>query len=182
MKLLLSLLFILTTVFNLNAQELKPIDAESEINFTINNFGLSTKGSVKGLAGTISWNTKNISTCLFNISADATTINTNNSLRDSHLKKEEYFNVGKFPKITIQSTKINSTDNGNSYEMEANLTLKGVSKKIRFPFIAVVQTNGILFNGKFEINRKDFGVGGSSISLSNTVKINLNVIAKPNNY
>lgn len=182
MKQLLTFLFLLTTGYLVNAQQLKPSDAESEISFTINNFGMSTKGNLKGLVGTISWNTKNINTCFFNISADANTINTNNSLRDSHLKKEEYFNVKKFSKITIQSTKIISLDNGNSYEMEADLTLKGISKKIRFPFIAIVQTNGIVFNGKFEIYRKDYGVGGSSISLSNTVKINLNVIAKPNNY
>jgi len=177
MKLLLSLLYILTSVFNVNAQQLKPIDVESAINFTINNFGLTTKGNLKGLNGNIVWNNKNINTCTFLVSADATSINTNNSLRDNHLKKADYFNVAKFPSITIKSTKIISVDNANLFEMEADLTLKGVTKKVKIPFTAISQSKGILFNGKFEIDRKDYGVGGSSLSLSNTVKINLSVIA-----
>ena len=174
----LLLLLLLHTIYTANAQELKPNDAESEINFTINNFGLSTKGSLKGLAGTIFWNNKSINTCVFTISVNAATVNTNITSRDNHLKKAEYFNVAKFPTIYINSTKIISLNNSNSFEMEANLTLKGVTKKIRFPFTAIAQTNGVLFNGKLEIDRKDYGVGGSSLSLSNTVKINMNVIAK----
>jgi len=177
MKSLLSFLFLLTTSFLVNAQQLKPIDTESTINFTINNFGLTTKGNLKGLNGTIVWNNKNTNACTFLVSADATSINTNNSLRDNHLKKADYFNVAKFPSITIKSTKIISVDNGNLFEMEADLTLKGVTKKIKIPFTAIAQSNGVLFNGKFEIDRKDYGVGGSSLSLSNNVKIILNIKA-----
>ena len=177
MKRLLSLLFLLTTMLIVNAQQLKPIDAESTINFTINNFGLTTKGSLKGLNGTIVWNNKNTNASNFLISVDASSINTNNSLRDNHLKKADYFNVAKFPNIIIKSTKIMSLDNTNSFEMEADLTLKGVTKKVKIPFTATAQTNSVLFNGKLEIDRKDFGIGGSSLSLSNTVKVNLNVIA-----
>ncbi len=177
MKLLLALLFVLTNSYFVNAQQLKPNDAESEINFSINNFGLSTKGNFKGLTGSIVWNNKNINACTFIVSVDATTINTNISSRDNHLKKADYFNVAKFPTIIIKSTKIISVDNTNSFEMEADLTLKGVTKKVKIPFTAIAQSTSILFNGKFEINRKDYGVGGSSLSLSNTVKINLNVMA-----
>jgi len=177
MKSLLSFLYLLTTSYFVNAQQLKPIDAESAINFTINNFGLTTKGNLKGLNGTIVWNNKNTNACTFLVSADATSINTNNSLRDNHLKKADYFNVAKFPSITIKSTKIISVDNGNLFEMEADLTLKGVTKKIKIPFTAIAQSNGVLFNGKFEIDRKDYGVGGSSLSLSNNVKIILNIKA-----
>ncbi len=176
MKIILIFLFFLDSSFSINDQ-FKPIDAESTINFNINNFGLTTKGSLKGLNGTIVWDNKNTNACNFLISVDATTINTNNSLRDTHLKKVDYFNVTKFPTITIKSTKIINIDNGNLFEMEANLTIKGVTKKIKIPFTTIERSKGVLFNGKFEIDRKDYGVGGSSLSLSNTVKINLNVIA-----
>lgn len=172
----LLLLLILMSIFNFsNAQQLKPIDAESSINFNINNFGLTTKGSLKGLNGTIVWNNKNTNAAKFLISVDATTINTNNSLRDNHLKKADYFNVAKFTTISLKSTKIISLENGSSYEMEADLTLKGITKKIKIPFTTIEQSKGILFSGKFEIDRKDYGVGGSSLSLSNSVKISLNV-------
>jgi len=177
MKQLFSLLFLLISSYVGIAQQLKPVDAESEINFNINNFGLTTKGNLKGLTGTINWNSKNTNACTFLVSADATTINTNITSRDNHLKKADYFNVAKFPTITIKSTKIISVDNINLFEMEADLTLKVVTKKIKIPFTANALTKGILFNGKFEIDRKDYGVGGSSFSLSNTVKVNLNVIA-----
>lgn len=158
------------------AQQYIPDSKETEIKFVVNNFGFGTKGSFQQLLGNINFNPKNLGGSSFLVSIDAATIDTDNNLRDKHLRKEDYFNVQKFPKITIQSNKISSNNNG-IYQLEANLTIKGITQKISFPFTALQQGKNMVFKGAFEINRRDYGIGGASISLSNMVKININVSA-----
>jgi polyisoprenoid-binding protein YceI len=62
--------------------------------------------------------------------------------------------------------------------MFGNLIIKGVSKEIKFPFKATPKDDGFLFEGEFKINRRDFKVGGNSLSLSDDVTVSLSVFAK----
>ena len=102
-------------------------------------------------------------------------------MRDNHLRKEEYFDVGKYPAINFISTKI-TTDGAEpgTYIIFGRLTMKGVTREISFPFKVTQQTNGLTFSGKFNINRKDFNVGGSAAVLGNNVELNLKVFARKN--
>jgi polyisoprenoid-binding protein YceI len=60
------------------------------------------------------------------------------------------------------------------------ITIKNVSREISFPFTHTSKDDGILFKGDFKLNRKDFGVGGNSFSLSDEVSIELSIFAKKN--
>lgn len=157
-----------------NAQQ-KPVDEKSEVNFTIKNFGLNTAGTLKGLKGSIKFDNSNPSASAFDVSVDVSTINTGIDNRDSHLKKEEYFDAEKYPAITFASNSIKKDDKG--YSVSGNLTIKGVTKNISFPFKAENKDGGILLTGEFTINRKDFNVGGSSAVLGNSVNVSLKVFA-----
>jgi polyisoprenoid-binding protein YceI len=175
MKVISGLIFLIAASISIQAEQYKPVDSKSTISFTIRNFGINTSGSLTGLKGTIKFNPAALPSSSFNVSVDVSTINTGIDARDNHLKKEEYFNAEKFPTINFVSTNI--TKNQNDYSVTGNLTIKGVTKSISFPFTVQNQDNGLLFNGSFSINRKDFGVGGSSAVLSNTVNVNLKVFA-----
>lgn len=175
MKVLFTLIVLITAVFNIQAQQYKPVAEKSNITFTIKNFGINTSGSTTGLKGTIKFDANNVAASSFNVSVEANTINTNNNMRDDHLKKEDYFNVAKYPAISFVSTGI--TGSKDQYTVTGNLTIKGVSKSVSFPFTTKNDANGLTFSGSFEINRKDFGVGGSSAVLGNSVTIDLKVVA-----
>ncbi len=88
MKKILFLLIVNFVVVGLPAQILAPVDAASSVKFTIKNFGLKVDGSMKGLQGKITFNPAGLATASFTVSADATTINTNNGTRDTHFKKK----------------------------------------------------------------------------------------------
>jgi len=175
MKSLLSFTFLLVSLLVTKAQQYKPVDEKSDVKFVIKNFGLNTSGSLNGLKGTISFDPSNPGASSFNVTIDANTINTGSDARDSHLKKEEYFDVGKYPAINFISTTITKDQNG--YAVTGNLTIKGVTKSITFPFTVENQENGIQLNGEFNINRLDFGVGGNSAVLSDNVNVSLKVFA-----
>ena len=174
MKIILTLLLF---AFSTNSfAQLKPIADKSEINFTIKNFGLNTNGSFSGLKGTIQFDSTKLSSTSFNISVAANTVNTGVDARDSHLKKEEYFDADKYPTISFKSTEIKKTSNG--FVVSGSLTIKSTTKNISFPFSVKPQSGGLLFTGNFTINRKDYDVGGSSAVLGNNVDLSLKVFAQ----
>ncbi len=176
-KIIGSLLFFLL-VSTAIAQNYLPVDENSTVKFTIKNFGLTVNGSFKGLKGRVTFNPADLSTALMSTSVEATTINTGNGTRDAHLRKEEYFDVIKYPRISFISTKIVSSASGGMYLMEGNITIKGITKKIAFPFKAVSNGDGYLLEGTFKIDRRDFGVGGNSMVLSDKLTVTLAVVAK----
>jgi polyisoprenoid-binding protein YceI len=158
-------------------QEYKPADQGSTVNFEIKNFGFNSKGSFSGLDGKIIWDPKDVSKAAFDVSISAASVNTDNETRDSHLKKEGYFEVEKYPRIRLVATSISGSGNGGHYTFNGKLTMKSTTKDVSFPFVATPMGNDIIFKGDFTINRRDFDVGGGS-TLSNNLTVSLTVLAK----
>ncbi len=161
-------------------QTYTPTDAGSKVRFVIKNFGINTGGTFNGLAGNITFNPGNLSTASFNVSVDAKTVDTDMEGRDNHLRKAEYFDVEKYPKLTFRSTKVTTTNKEGYLYMTGIITIKNVSKEISFPFKQTSKDGGILFEGDFKLDRRDFGVGGKSFSMSDELNVELSVFAKKN--
>ena len=180
MKILLTCLLFIS--FNTYAQKYIPVDTASKVHFVIKNFGIGTGGDFTGLKGNVTFLPESPAGCKFDVSVVASTVDTNNGMRDKSLASDEYFEATKFPLITIVSTKIEKTNKSAAgfYYFTGKLTIKGVTKEIAFPFQAKEENNGYLFTGNFNINRTDFGVGSQSIVLSNLVAVTLSVFAKKN--
>ena len=177
MKKLLPFVLLLSTT--IQAQKYTPGDEGSKIHFTIKNFGIKTGGDLTGLKGEIYFFTTDLAACRFDVSVDPSTVDTDNGSRDRDLKGSEYFDVEKFPLISITSTKIDKTNKTESgfYYFTGNLTMHGITKPLAFPFHIEKINDNYLFTGDFEIDRLDFGVGGKSAVLSNKVNVSLSVLA-----
>ena len=175
MKHTMILLFGLAAATVASAQ-LRAVDEGSSVKFTIDNFGFGVDGSFKGIQGTVDFDPKNAGSGHFDVSIDAATVNTDNSLRDSHLRNDSYFDVQNYPRIRLVSTRIISTEKAGTWQFTGQLTIKNISKEVSFAFTAEPSGNGLDFKGSFKIKRKDFNVGGSS-TISNELTVSLNVIA-----
>lgn len=149
----------------------------SSISFKIKNAGITVDGSFKGFQGTVNFNPDDLASSKFDVSVDASTINTDNKTRDNHLKEDEYFGVEKHPKISMKSSKIEKISEGK-YKATFDLTLKGKTKSVSLPFSYSKTSTGYKLNGSFDINRRDYGVGGSSWILSDDVKVIVNLEVK----
>jgi polyisoprenoid-binding protein YceI len=178
MKYFTALLFSLTILCSGYAQLYKPTDDKQAVSFIIKNFGLAVTGSFSGLQGNIQFNPASLAVASFKVTVDAGTVNTGNSSRDGHLKKEEYFNTAVFQKISIVSSKITNGSAHGTYLFEGVVSIKGINKLISFPFTAISTTEGYQFAGSFKINRRDFKVGGNSMVLSDNLIVNLTISAK----
>lgn len=173
-----TILFLISIIsISLARAQYKPVDKESTLDFKIGNFGFDVKGSFTGFKGDIHFDPQNVANSMFDVTIDASTVNTDNNSRDQHLGGESYFDVKNYPTIHFISSKITAGGKGNVFIAYGKLTIKGKSKDISIPFIATPETDGYQFKGSFKINRKDFGVGGTS-TISNELEVSLNVTAK----
>ena len=159
------------------AAQYKPQDTGSSVQFKIKNIGFNVNGSFTGLDGIIRFDPKEPDDSHFDVSIDANTINTDNNMRDNHLRDESYFDVKKYPRIHFVSTKITPSGKKEEMFMFGKLTIKDQTKDITFPFRATPSQDDYLFRGSFKINRKDFGIGGSS-TISNELEVSFNILSK----
>ena len=156
--------------------QFQPQDAASTVQFKIKNFGFNTTGIVTGLTGKIRFDPARVGDAAFDVTADAGTINTDNGMRDEHLRKEDYFNAAVYPHIRLVSGKISEGKKG-AFLFSGQLKIKDRTKDLSFPFTAEPEGGGYRFKGSFTINRKDFNVGGTS-TISNELEVEINVLAK----
>jgi len=164
--------------FILLGQTYTPIDEGSKVHFSIDNFGIATGGDFTGLTGIIKFDPADIPNSDFDVSVDASSVNTDIAARDNHLRKSEYLDVNNYPKLSFKSTKITKTNKDGYLYMFGNITIKGVTKEVKFPFTATAKNGGYLFEGSFKLDRRDFKVGGNSLSLSDELTVSLSIFAK----
>lgn len=174
-KIVLSLVIVLAGT--LAIAQYKPVDNGSSVHFTIKNFGINTGGSFIGIQGNIRFDINHLNDANFDVSVDANTINTGIDMRDNHLRDDSYFDVKNYPRIHFVSTKVTPSAKAGVFFIFGKLTIKKQTKDISFPFTGTATSDGYLFKGVFNINRRDFGVGGSSI-ISDNLEVQLSVLAK----
>ena len=158
------------------SQDYKPVDEGSSIQFKLKNFGLNTGGKFSGLQGIIHFDKDNLSASSFDVSIDANSVNTDNEMRDNHLREEGFFDVKKYPRIRFVSTSV-KPGKENTFEIAGKLSIKDKTNDIRFPFTIMQTAEGYIFHGEFKINRKDYGIGGSG-TISDNVTIDLTVVTR----
>ncbi len=141
----------------------------SSIDFVIKNLGVNVDGHFNTFSITVNFDSENR---LENITGiiDANSIETGIDSRDEHLLEEDYFDTASHKYISLRSNTI-SKKSDSEYSIEADLTIKGKTKQITIPLTVQNVGNNYKITSSFEINRRDFDVGGGSFVMSKTVKI-----------
>jgi polyisoprenoid-binding protein YceI len=161
----------------LSAQDFTPADKGSSVKFLIKNFGFNVEGSIRHFKGGIRFDPNNLGQANIMVSAEVATIGTGNDSRDKHLKKAEYFDAATYPEIKFVSEKIEKASTANGYIVVGKFLIKGKTKAVSIPFTATRQSAGWLFTGTVGLNRRDFGVGGNSVVLSDTLTLVISLFA-----
>jgi polyisoprenoid-binding protein YceI len=152
--------------------QVKHAVTKAAISYEIKNMGVQTNGKFNALQADIVFDKANLQASSIQATVDVNSIDSDNSIRDKHLKADDYFDAAQYPKITMKSTALKQKS-GNNFVGIFNMTIKGKTKAIDVPFTYTESANVALFKGSFKINRKDFGVGGNSMVLADEATINL---------
>jgi polyisoprenoid-binding protein YceI len=163
------------------------IDAtHSELSFSIRHFVSRVRGQFAVWSGTIVADPDNWSTASVEVTAQTSSIDTNNERRDADLRSPGHFDAEANPTVAFKSTKVTRFA-GDSVAVAGNLMIHGIIK----PVVLRGRLTGMTgapgkrragFEAETLINRKDFDmtwnrmVEGSSM-LGDEVRIEMNVAA-----
>ncbi|MEO6490358.1 MAG: YceI family protein [Ferruginibacter sp.] len=139
--------------------------AHSEIEFKLKHLMVTNvKGRFNEFEASIYTTGDDFMTAEADCTIKAASIDTGSEDRDKHLRSADFFDVENYPQIHFEANSVENVDNDGSYELWGNLTIKGVSRKIKLDveFGGVMkdpwgnEKAGFTINGKF--NRKDWGL------------------------
>jgi polyisoprenoid-binding protein YceI len=163
--------------------------AHTEVGFIARHLiGTKVRGRFTEVAGTFTV-AEPIEDSTLEATVQAASIHTNQSMRDDHLRTNDFLDVENFPTLTIKSTGIKHVD-GNEFVLTGDLTIRGVTKSVEFdleflgegPSMQEGKTV-VAFTASAEIDRRDFGVVfnhsllDGSVVVGNKVVIELEVEA-----
>jgi polyisoprenoid-binding protein YceI len=155
----------------------------ARLGFSVSHFGISqVEGTFKSFEVIMKSAKSDFSDAQIDFTADISSIDTDNDMRDKDLKGDNWFNAEKYPKMTFKSKSFKKTS-GNKYALSGDVTIHGVTKPITLDVVyngksanpmTKKMSAGFTVTGK--LNRKDFAVGPDSVSpVGNEIEIRSNV-------
>ena len=161
--------------------------SHSEIGFTVKHLMLTNvRGVFKEYKGTVYTKAEDFSSAEIELSISPASISTGDTNRDNHLRSLDFFDTANFREINFKG-------NSLEYALYGDLTIKGVSKRIKLD----VAFNGIVkdpygnkkagFEITGKISRNDFGLtwnavletGGVMISDEVIIRCDIQLIQQP---
>ncbi|MBV8816862.1 MAG: YceI family protein [Acidobacteriaceae bacterium] len=89
----------------------------------------NVRGSFQSMKGTIVYDPDDPAASSIEASIDASSINTNEPQRDTHLKSPDFLDVAEFPTIDFKSTSV-TNDGEGEYKVNGTLSIHGVTKPV----------------------------------------------------
>ena len=188
MKKIISLAVVALLTTSVFAQTKWNVDAvHSNVRFTVPHLVISeVEGSFKKFSGEVVAAKPDFTDAAVNFTIDVNSIDTDNEMRDKHLKADDFFNAEQFPAATFKSTSFKKVS-GNKYKLAGNLTIRNVTKPVTFDVVYGGTAKDGYGNTKagFKattvINRFDYGLkwnavteaGGATVGKDITIDLKL---------
>jgi polyisoprenoid-binding protein YceI len=159
----------------------------SSVKFSVEHLVISeVEGSFKKFDGNVNSAKPDFTDAAVNFTIDVNSINTDNDMRDKHLKGDDFFNAGQYPNMTFKSTSFKKVS-GNKYALYGNMTIRNVTKPVKFDVVyggTAKDGYGNIkagFKATSVINRFDYGLkwntlteaGGATVGKDITINMKL---------
>ncbi|MEI7661094.1 MAG: YceI family protein [Bacteroidota bacterium] len=156
-------------------------NAHSSVKFTVSHLVISeVEGNFKSFSGSMAASKPDFTDAQIEFSVDVNSISTDNEMRDKHLKSDDFFNAEKFPKMTFKSSGFKKLS-AKAYELTGSLTLRDVTKKVKFNVVyggTVKDPYGNTkagFKATATINRIDYGLKYNALTEAHGAVVGKNV-------
>lgn len=143
--------------------------AHSKLGFSITHLMISSvDGSFKSVDAKITSSKDDFSDAVIELTAETSSIDTDNEKRDEHLKSPDFFDAAKYPSITFKSKSFKKTGD-KKYKLTGDLTMHGVTKAVELDVVlggvadhpyTKKKIAGFKISGV--IKRSDFGIGAGT--------------------
>ncbi len=156
--------------------------AHTEVGFVARHLiGTKVRGRFTEVSGTFTV-AENPEASTLTAEVQAASIHTNQSMRDDHLRSNDFLDVPNHPTLTLRSTGLKRLDDSH-WVLTGDLTIRGVTKSVDFdleflgegPSMQEGKTV-VAFSATTEIDRRDFGVSFNSSLLDGSVVVGNKVV------
>jgi polyisoprenoid-binding protein YceI len=137
--------------------------SHSEAVFQVRHLVTKVRGRFTDFEGTVTIDEEKPELSSVNFTIQATSIDTAEKDRDTHLRSGDFFEVDKFPTLRFNSTKVVKKSN-ESFDVTGDLTIRDVTKSITLPVTHLGKAKDpwgndrVGFEAETTINRKDYGL------------------------
>jgi polyisoprenoid-binding protein YceI len=162
-------------------------NVHSHVKFSVSHLIISeVEGNFKVYSGSLTFENPDLTNAEVDFSVDVASINTDNAMRDAHLRSDDFFNSEQYPKMLFKGAAWRKLDD-KRYELEGYLTIRDVTKRVTF----AVSFGGTIkdpwgnikagFKATTTINRFEYGLkwnalteaGGATVGKEVGITLNL---------
>jgi polyisoprenoid-binding protein YceI len=162
----------------------------SSIGFTVRHMVIAkVHGLFTRWTGTLELDTLNLRASRVEVKIDASSVDTRDGQRDSHLRSRDFFDVENYPLITFRSTSIEEAGD-KKYRVRGDLTIRGITRELVLHASFGGQGKDpwggqrVGFEATTRVERKEFGLQWNTaleaggVLVGDTIDVSLEVEAK----
>jgi polyisoprenoid-binding protein YceI len=188
-----------TTVIDAHAgDDLSPLAGEWEVDPThsalefVSRYAMFTlvRGRFTSFSGVVVIDPMHPETTQISVDIDASSVDSAMAVRDTHLRGDEFFDVGKHPRITFRSDAASVLGAGR-YVVQGDLTIRGITQPVRLVVDLFGRAPDVLGNPRLgfrataKLHRALWGITwnapvlGGGVALAEDVDLELDVSLVP---
>ena len=158
--------------------------AYSTVEFVVRNLWYNVKGRFDVLDGSIVLDEDDIRQSSVTATIKASSIDTGNKRRDTHLQSADFFDVEKFPDIEFRSTRVERGKDRDSLDVDGTLTIRGKTVPVALAVNEMDRSRSpkgeeyVYYSATTELDRFAFGINYGRAFIGRKLKVTINVQAR----
>lgn len=151
-----------------------PVLAQSSLTFVGKQQGEKFTGTMKDFDARIAYAPEQVSDTRIDVTIRLKTLSTGNQERDATLPGADWFDYAHFPTATFHAAGFHAAPGGAVGDAE--LTIKGHTKRISFPFTWKASDTGATLDARVTLDRADFALGTGEWADESVVERKVDVV------
>jgi polyisoprenoid-binding protein YceI len=134
------------------------VPSKSSVTFSYKQMGVAMDGRFKKFAAQVNFDPTKAEQAKANFEVDLASVDTGSGEADQEVVTKSWFNTAAFPKAQFVAKQIKQTA-PNQYEVQGTLSIKGLTREVKFPMKHTAQGKDGLLTGSFTMKRADYTIG-----------------------
>jgi len=157
------------------------VPGKSSVTFSYKQMGVSVDGRFKKFAAQVSFDPAKAEQAKAQLEVDLASVDTGSAEADQEVASKSWFNTAAFPKAQFVAKQIQQTA-PHQYEVHGTLSIKGLTREVKFPMKHTAQGKDGLLTGSFTMKRADYTIGEGMWSkfdvVANDIQVQFSITAQ----
>lgn len=157
------------------APQWRVMESKSRLGFVAYWERMPFEGTFERWSSELRFDPRNLAGSGFDVTIKMAHADTASRERDEALPQEEWFDVGGYPQARFVTRSIRQVGRFN-YQAEAQLTLKGITRTLRFPFRWKAYGDRAKMDARITLDRTDYNVGSGDWASGDVIRKEVEVV------